>query len=133
MLAKIHIAKKDLGLDDGTYRDMLAALFGEESSADLSIGQMEDFLKRFKELGWRGPARRRGKGRYGAASAASQVEALRERARAIAGDLENGEKRLDGLVRKICGVDCLEWSSDVGKLKRLVAILEKVRRTDADV
>jgi len=122
LLAKIHIAKTQLGLDDGTYRDMLAALFGEESSRNLSIGQMESFLKRFEELGWEAI-----KSRGQRAEGRGQAEALRERARAIAGDLENGEKRLDGLVRKICGVDCLEWCWDVGKLKRLLAALEKIR------
>lgn len=47
-LAKIHIAKKDLGMDDDTYRAMLRQVAGVESSKDLTaIGRAKvlDYLK----------------------------------------------------------------------------------------
>lgn len=36
MLAKVHIAKKNLGMDDATYRELLGNNFNVTSSADLS-------------------------------------------------------------------------------------------------
>lgn len=43
-LAKIHLAKKQLGMDEGTYRAMLLSVAGVESAADL------DEAGRFKVL-----------------------------------------------------------------------------------
>lgn len=52
MLAKVHIAKKELGLDDGTYRDVLRRVTGKTSAADLSKEKLEAVLAEFVRLGW---------------------------------------------------------------------------------
>lgn len=52
-LAKIHIAKKELGLTDDAYRDLLRERFGKESAAKLTPGQAYRLLEYFKYLGWR--------------------------------------------------------------------------------
>lgn len=52
MLAKIHIAKKDLGMDDGTYRAMLDNLFGVDSSAKLTPRQLDDLLGHLTSRGF---------------------------------------------------------------------------------
>lgn len=52
-LAKIHIAKKELGLDDDTYRGVLWARYHKESAADLSDFQAADLLDLFRQKGWR--------------------------------------------------------------------------------
>lgn len=52
-LAKIHVAKKQLGLDDDTYRDVLQRVTGQRSSKGLIDGQIEAVLAEFMRLGWR--------------------------------------------------------------------------------
>ena len=53
-LAKIHIAKKELGLSDEEYRDLIGAtVAGKESAADLDEGQLQLLLNRLYDLGWR--------------------------------------------------------------------------------
>ena len=52
-LAKIHIAKKELGLTDEAYRDVLRNLFQKESAKDLSPRQAAQLLRHFGTLGWR--------------------------------------------------------------------------------
>lgn len=52
MLAKVHIAKKELALSDESYRAILFRITGRESSADCSEGQLERLLGEFKRLGW---------------------------------------------------------------------------------
>lgn len=52
-LAKIHIAKKELGLTDEVYRDILRAQFRRDSSAKLTPGQAFALLAHFKKLGWK--------------------------------------------------------------------------------
>ncbi len=51
-LAQIHIAKKDLGMDDETYRFLLADVAQVNSSADLDAAGRQAVLVRFKEKGW---------------------------------------------------------------------------------
>ena len=53
MLAKIHIAKKELGLDDGTYRTILERITGKSSSSGLPDSQLDAVLTEFKRLGWK--------------------------------------------------------------------------------
>jgi hypothetical protein len=64
MLAKVHIAKKDLTLalprfNGDTYRFILESSFGVSSAADLSLEQLHALLLHFKNLGFQ--AQKRGK------------------------------------------------------------------------
>lgn len=52
MLAKVHLAKKELGLSDPDYRQVLRHNFGVESSAGLSDRELSDLLDHFKSKGW---------------------------------------------------------------------------------
>lgn len=52
-LAKIHIAKKELKLDDDTYRGVLWDRYGKESAAELSERQVADLIEHFRQKGWR--------------------------------------------------------------------------------
>ncbi|MBK7106856.1 MAG: DUF1018 domain-containing protein [Ignavibacteriae bacterium] len=51
-LAKIHIAKKELKLNDDNYRILLSN-FNVISSKDLSFNDAEQLLKIFIQLGWK--------------------------------------------------------------------------------
>jgi phage gp16-like protein len=52
-LAKIHIAKKELGLDEDTYRGILWDRYQHDSAAELSDRQAADLIALFREKGWR--------------------------------------------------------------------------------
>jgi phage gp16-like protein len=52
-LAKIHIAIKELGLDDATYRSVLWDRYHKESAVELTSGQVADLLELFRHKGWR--------------------------------------------------------------------------------
>ena len=51
-LAKIHIAKADLGMPDLAYRAMLARETGKSSAADLDAAERSRVLTHFRKLGW---------------------------------------------------------------------------------
>ncbi|MDY6979178.1 MAG: regulatory protein GemA [Pseudomonadota bacterium] len=59
-LAKIHIAKKDLAMEEDTYRQIIREVGGARSgsSADLDLAGRSKVLKHFADLGWK-PRRRR--------------------------------------------------------------------------
>lgn len=52
-LARIHIARTQLGMDEDAYRDLLFALERVRSAKDLDWGGRKRVLEHFKKLGWR--------------------------------------------------------------------------------
>lgn len=52
LMAKLHIAKKDLGLDDDTYRAMLESLTGKRSAADCTDRQLVMLVAALRKRGW---------------------------------------------------------------------------------
>ena len=52
-LAKIHIAKKQLGLSELNYRDLLRGVTGKESARDINNYQAAMVLAELKKLGWK--------------------------------------------------------------------------------
>ena len=120
LLAKVHIAKKELDIEEDDYRDLLEGEYGVRSAADMSNLALRHLVSLFKEKGWQ-PRTKKGKHKGG-----EQVEALRKRAREMAGQLEDGDKRLRGLVKKVCGVEDLEWCGEAVRLKQLLAWLNTI-------
>lgn len=53
LMAKVHIGKKDLGLDDDTYRDVLWRVTGKRSCSDMSIAQLQDVVKDMESRGFK--------------------------------------------------------------------------------
>lgn len=58
-LAKIHIAKKDLGLDDATYRAVLERVTGKTSSVAMTAEERDAVLVEMRRIGWKPRASRR--------------------------------------------------------------------------
>jgi len=52
-LARIHIAKQELGLDDASYRSLLQDRYHLDSAADLTPRQAADLIALFRDKGWR--------------------------------------------------------------------------------
>jgi hypothetical protein len=126
LLAMVHIAKKDLALNESEYETILQG-FNVGSSGELTIPQLERLVKYLKRLGWK-PVRSRLRKR--SVNANERLDALRLRAVDIARDMENGEKRLMGLATTICGAASLTWCRDAAKLTRLLAVLESIKEKE---
>jgi len=120
LLALAHIAPKELGISDEDMRMILQREFKKQSRADLSEMELGYLIDYFREKGWSPNGKRK-------TDNGQQCDALRARVYEIAGKIENGQARLKGLVRKILDVDSIAWSRDVGKLRRLLAVLEKIK------
>ena len=59
LIVKIHVAKKQLQLDDGTYRDLLLRAGGHASSKDMSERQLEAVVEEMKRCGFVEPVAHR--------------------------------------------------------------------------
>lgn len=54
LLAKLHIAKKQLALADAEYRGVLHRVTGKASAAALSVPELTAVLSEFERLGFKG-------------------------------------------------------------------------------
>jgi len=52
LIQLIHVGKKQLGLDDDLYREVLESCTGKSSSKLMTIAQLESVLDRMKQLGF---------------------------------------------------------------------------------
>lgn len=90
MLAKVHVAKKQLGLKDEEYRAILDGQYGVESAKELSVPQLHGLLIYFSRLGF---TPKRGSAKRGAKRNWKTTPAL------LAGDHTDLDR--DGLMSKI--------------------------------
>jgi hypothetical protein len=113
-LAKIHIAKKELGLDDTTYRGVLWDRYHVESAAELTNMEAADLLELFREKGWR-PASFGQRG---------LINALWRRLEAVGAVHHPGEQALTAFVEHATGKDDLRCLT-VHEASRLIEMLKK--------
>ena len=118
LLAKIHIAKKELGLADDLYRELLIEHFGVDTAAALPIEELGKLVEFFKEHGWNEKASER-----------SRVKAMQVRCALYRKYI--GEKRFRGLCEKFLGVSDPRWCQDLEKLRRACAVLHKIMKEEA--
>ncbi|MDZ4370213.1 MAG: regulatory protein GemA [Phenylobacterium sp.] len=122
MLAKVHLAAKDLGLDDDARRDVIQRVTGHRSSADCTDAQLDQVIAEFRRLGFQAKPVRR------PASPASSP--FHGKAKAMwaslynLGAVRNGSDRaLEAFGKRQLGVDSLRWA-DQSQGYRLVEALK---------
>lgn len=108
-LAKIHIAKKQLGMSDDAYRAMLKSVAGASSASDLDLRGRGKVLHHLKTLGWKPKAAKKKQ-----AITPSDPQDKKIRALWLTMYSEGIVKRpeeaaLRAYVRRITGCDRLEW------------------------
>lgn len=118
-LSKIHIAKKDLGLDDETYRALLFRVAGVRSAKDLNPRTTGKVLAEFQRLGWK-PATAK-TGRKKPASAPDRAKLI-GKIEAFLTEAKRSWSYADGMALHMFKVDRVEWC-DSGQLVKLVAAL----------
>jgi len=129
-LAKIHIAKKELGLSDQEYRDILYANFKVSSAKDLGCKEISRLLSIFRQKGWQPRFKFKSKG--------SQPKGKRNFKEIKAGPLARQKRyilalwnalgydlaKLDARCKKQFGLDRFEWLQDEDHLHILITDLQ---------
>lgn len=105
LLASVHIARKDLGLDESTYRSVLEQVSGgRDSAAHLTDEELGAVLDRFRASGW-SPRKRR----FSEKAHVRKVWALwgeMHRAGLVHGPMRAG---LRSFVKRMTGLTDPEW------------------------
>ena len=145
LLAKVHVAKKQLGLDDPEYRAVLAR-FEVESSAALDIRGLESLLAHFRDLGWNpapssvgavreppaltpAPVARdhRPQASPGREALLAKIEALLSEKGRAEGSYVPWDYAL-AILQRQCGVERLEWASPEQLAAVIAALARDARR-----
>jgi phage gp16-like protein len=116
-LARIHMAKAALGLDDDTYRAALRAAAGVESSSQLDFAGRQRVIAHFIKCGWDGskrksssspakPAANRPKRPTPAPAVAAMCRKVRAQLISL-GRLP--DTYADGIAKQMFGVQFYEW------------------------
>ncbi|BAV74135.1 putative Mu-like GemA [Pseudomonas chlororaphis subsp. aurantiaca] len=125
-LSKIHIAKKDLGLDDDTYRALLVRVAGVRSAKDLAPKQIGQVLAEFTRLGWQ-PSKVKAKGRKAPAPAPDR-EKLIAKVEAFLAEAKRPWEYADGMAKRMFKVERAEWLDPVQLHKMVAALTYDARR-----
>lgn len=131
-LAKIHMAKKELGLADGDYRAILHAQGGVESAARLDHAGRTRVLAYMRRMGFQPKARAAGKPHRPTPSADNLPMVRRIRAQLISLGRKPDEYA-DGIARQMFGqhVQFFEWCNGDELYKISAALGFEQRRKGA--
>ncbi len=124
-IKKIHIAQRDLCLDDDTYRAVLERVTGVRSAADLNAKQRRAVIDEFYRLGWK-PKTHRKPGRVAAGK--TQLMAKIE---ALLTDAARPWAYADGVAKRVCKVDSVQFCTDQQLHKVVAALMYDQRRRRA--
>jgi len=112
LYGKIEIAKKSIGMDDDTYRDLLEVRYGKRSRKQLGNRQLVDLVEHFKTLGFK--PKRKAPARAGSRPMASgktqrKIRALWITLYHLGIITDSSEKALAAFVKRQAGVDDLRF------------------------
>ncbi|WP_299072811.1 gp16 family protein [uncultured Paraglaciecola sp.] len=121
LMAKIHIAKKQLNLDDDVYRDVLNHITGQSSCSKMSDNQLKNVLDHFKNKGFKAKPKNGRRMSPNSSEPVKTPQIRKIRAVWITMHLhgivrDNSEAALDGYVKRMSaqqnngkGVDAVAW------------------------
>ncbi|KZX94645.1 hypothetical protein A3718_00910 [Erythrobacter sp. HI0019] len=126
MLAKIHVAKKQLAMDEDDYRQLLFEQTGHGSAGDCTDAQLARVIERMKAIGFR-PLPRAGK------KAATHPMARKARAMWISlhhlGVVQNpAEEALEAFARRQLKCERLSWANQRDAHKLIEALKAMAQR-----
>lgn len=126
LIAVIHVGKKELGLDDETYRDMLEHVTGKRSAKELSISELNKVIRDLEQKGFKHESKRS----FGTKpDVASQKEPLMRKIEALLADQQLHWNYAKAIAEQMFNKEALEFCTKK-ELYRIVAALEyKKKRT----
>ena len=122
-LAQIHIAKKDLGLDDDTYRAVLWDVARVDSASKLNDNERIAVLKRFKQRGWKN---NRNINRGKSANDAEWKAPLMSKVGALLADMKLPWGYANGIATQMYKVQRVDWCNET-QLRGIITALIKHR------
>lgn len=119
---KIQIGRRQLGMDDDTYRAMLMRTVGATTSKGLTPRQIGRVLAELERLGFQPTSPKKATAGRQTAEPAPERAALIGKIERQLAEAERTIAYADGMARRMFQVERVEWC-DPDQLRRLVAAL----------
>jgi phage gp16-like protein len=127
MLAKIHVAKKQLNMVDDDYRQLLFATTGKTSSADCNQAQLAAVIKALEGKGFR-PMPAGGKAPSAQHKVARKARALWISLYQLGAVHNPAEEALEAFAKRQFGCDKLQWIKQSDGYLLIEALKSMARR-----
>lgn len=131
-LAKIHIARQQLAMDEDSYRAMLQRIAGVRSAADLNPLQARFVLAELERMGFVPHTSPKSKGKPRNMDA-SAMPKMMNKVEALLTDMELPWAYADGIAKQMFGIERCAWIRNQNQLKALIAALynrqKKLKKT----
>lgn len=130
LIAKVHIAPKQLGMTEEDYRAVLRRVTGRISAADCTVVQLQALVAAFEAKGFRASAAPR---KPGAVKQADHPVARKARALWISlgllcGVKDYSEAALEGFARRQMGCERFQWIDQAQADKLIEALKDRLER-----
>ena len=136
LLAQVHIARKELDLEEDDYRDIIEARFGKRSAGKISVPQLRELVGIFMDKGWKpkGSGRSRGRAKSPAVRKIYVLWRLLREAGVVSAQRPDGfAQRMTRNPRRPEGVPRVEWLADADAWAVLEALKAMCRRHGIEV
>ncbi len=124
LIRLIHVAKRDLSMDDDTYRAILQRIGKKESSADLTIPELEKVLEHLKRSGFKVRSKAKPSRPLAQDGESKKIRALWLFLHELGAVNNPSEEALAAYVKRIVGVDALQWINSE-QAERLIETMKK--------
>lgn len=130
----IHIGKSKLCLDDGTYRSLLETTTGKTSTKEMTLGELNKVMTRFKQLGFTPTAPKSAKKssqlRQADDPQSKLIRHLWLSLHSLGAVNDPSEKALCAYIKRQTGVDLLIWLKSAKKSQVIESLKKWVERVE---
>ena len=124
VLAQIHIAKKELGLDDDTYRQMIATTTGgKRSCSDCSVAELHQVIQGLKNRGFKAKPRKRVAQHPGTPHNLNR-EPMLQKIEALLAEMKAPWSYADAIAKRQYRIERVAWLKTVEQFRAVIAALD---------
>lgn len=125
----IHVARRELAMDDDTYRAILQRIGNASSSADLDASKLQLVLDHLKACGFKvRPNKKRVSRPLASSPSDKKIRAMWLFAHQLGIVRDPSERALAAYVKRLSGVDALQWTDDDQVLKLIESLKKWIMR-----
>ena len=133
-IAAIHVAKRDLGLDEDTYRAKLANITGKTSTRDMTEAERQKVLTVFRSEGFKPKADRRANGRLKLSGRfAGKLQALWIAGWNLGIFRSRDDASLEAFVKRQTGLDAIRFCRDAEDARKAIEALKAILAREGGV
>jgi phage gp16-like protein len=124
VLAQIHIARKELALDEETYRQMIATVTGgKRSCAHCTVAELHKIVQHMKDRGFKAKSRKRVAQHPGTPHNLDR-EPMLQKIEALLAELKAPWSYADAIAKRQYRIERVAWLRTVEQFRAVIAALD---------